>query len=859
MIGKTISHYKILEKLGEGGMGQVYKAEDTKLKRVVALKFLPHHLVAGKSIKERFFHEARAASALNHPNIITIYDIHEEEDEVFLAMECVDGVLLSEKLKDGPLKQKELISIASGVANGLNAAHNADITHRDIKSENIIISKDGQPKIIDFGLAKQKGMSQITQDGTTLGTQGYMSPEQVQGVEADRRSDIFSFGVVLYQMATGKLPFEGEHEAAVLYSIVNEAPIPVTTHNPNLDEELQRIISKALEKDVKDRYQHADDLLADLRKLKKGSTPKPTKAKKPIWRNLIYILGAISFVLTFYLVFIKKDTLPSEQVPSSKSIAVLPFTSIDRTEESEIFSDGIHDDILTQIAKIKELKVIGRTSVMRYRNTEKRFKEIAEELNVSSILEGSVRRSGDRIRIVAQLIDPETEEHIWAETYDRNYSDIFAIQSDVAQKIAFALKATLNPEEKERLETIPTKNMAAYDSYLRGNHYWQNYFTKDGNVKAGEMYEKALELDPGFSQAYAKLSQVDFTLYNRWPDEFEGYLQKGVMALNMATKLGPDLMEVHWANGIYQSSVLHDHDKALSEYLIALKKQPNSSLLNIYIGGLYMDKGEFDLGEKYYKKSEELDPSSFLSKRWLSNMYTYLKEYGLALEYANETISLRPESVGGYLEKLDALLHGFGDLEKCREVINEAENSLAAEDFTWWFGEKKYIIELYSRDYQTLLTSDEVLNYMSSEKIRLAEVYFLLDQPDNYLPLCDSLKIIYEQQTKERPDNVHDHWVLGRVYSFLDQKKEALRESQKAIDLNEMDQNYRVYPYPYINLIHILILFDEPDAAIDRLEYLLSNPDWYSIWDVKLDPFLDPLRDHPRFQELIKKYEDTEG
>lgn len=551
MIGKTISHYKILEKLGEGGMGQVYKAEDTKLQRTVALKFLPHHLVAGKSIKERFFHEARAASALNHPNIITIYDIHEEEGEVFLAMECVDGVLLSDKLKDGPLKQQELIDIAKGIADGLNAAHNAEITHRDIKSENIFITNDGQPKIIDFGLAKQKGMSQITQDGSTLGTQGYMSPEQVQGVEADRRSDIFSFGVVLYQMATGKLPFEGEHEAAVLYSIVNEAPIPVTTHNPNMDEELQRIINKDLEKDVKDRYQHADDLLADLRKLKKGSTPKPTKAKPPKWRILLYILGVVSIGLSLYLTFIKKDTLPTEHVLGSKSIAVLPFTAIDRTEESEIFGDGIHDDILTQLAKIKDLKVIGRTSVMRYRNTEKRFKEIAEELNVSSILEGSVRRSGDRIRIVAQLINPETEEHLWAETYDRDYASIFDIQSDVAQKIASALKATLNPEEKERLEKIPTKNMAAYDSYLRGNHYFQNYFTKDGNLKAAEMYEKATKLDPGFSQAYAWLAITDFTLYDRWPEEFEEYLQKGVTALNMATTLGADLMAVHWANGLY--------------------------------------------------------------------------------------------------------------------------------------------------------------------------------------------------------------------------------------------------------------------------------------------------------------------
>ena len=297
MIGKTISHFKIIEKLGEGGMGEVYKAEDTNLDRIVALKFLPRHLLSGKEEKARFIHEARAASALNHPNITTVYDIYQEEGEIFISMEYIDGQLLSEKVKDNPLKVKDLINTAIGIADGLHIAHEKEIVHRDIKSENIICSKTGQAKILDFGLAKQKGMSRVTQDGSTLGTQGYMSPEQVEGLDVDKRSDIFSFGVVLYEMATGRLPFEGDHEAAILYSIMNEEPIPVTTRNPNIPHELERIIHKALEKNVKDRYQHADDMLADLRKLKKvGSSDKPPKppSKK---RLPVYIFSVTALII----------------------------------------------------------------------------------------------------------------------------------------------------------------------------------------------------------------------------------------------------------------------------------------------------------------------------------------------------------------------------------------------------------------------------------------------------------------------------------------------------------------------------------------------------------------------------------
>lgn len=819
MIGKTISHYKILEKLGEGGMGQVYKAEDTKLKRVVALKFLPHHLVAGKSIKERFFHEARAASALNHPNIITIYDIHEEDGEVFLAMECVDGDLLSDKLKDGPLKQQELISIAIGIADGLNAAHNADITHRDIKSENIIITKDGLAKIIDFGLAKQKGMSQITQDGTTLGTQGYMSPEQVQGVEADRRSDIFSFGVVLYQMATGKLPFEGEHEAAVLYSIVNEAPIPVTTHNPNMDEELQRIINKALEKDVKDRYQHADDLLADLRKLKKGKTQ-----------------------------LAKKE-------PGLKSIAILPFTSIDRTEESEIFCDGIHDDILSQVAKIHDLKVVSRTSVTRYKDTNKRIKEISQELGVGTILEGSVRRAGKKVRIVAQLINAKTDNHLWAETYDRDYEDIFAIQSDVAENIASALKATLTPKEIRSIKNEPTENMEAYNYYLKGKYYWDNKTDRDGKMMAADMLDRAVGLDQSFIIAYALLAEVDFTLYSRVSlDPTPQRLEKGKQALKKATQLDPDLPEVHYAQAMYYITVEKDHKKALIDFLKVLNERPNDSWLNQSIGKFYMVLGEWDKAERYLLKSYELDPHGLLMATSVANYYTRMRDWKKAEYYIDKAIVSLPEVPDSYMLKALIALMGYGNTEKASQAIDDGVQNA---------GNKRMLvprvqIDIWLQRFKELSDAVEPFPNFYTYSFMKGLSYWFMGQKDQAKAYIESAREVHEHITKTNPHNIANYSYLGFLYAGLGMNKKAVQSAKKAIELEPIGKNAFDAPDRHRWLAYVYSIISEYEKALDEIEFLLSIPYYFTAWELKLNPIWDPLRDHPRFQELIVKYEEKD-
>ncbi len=848
MIGKTISHFKILEKLGEGGMGEVYKAEDTNLDRIVALKFLPRRLLSGKEEKTRFIHEAKAASTLNHPNIMIIYEICEEEDEIFIVSEFIDGELLSDKVKNNPLKIKDLINTAIGIADGLHAAHKKEIVHRDIKSENIICSKTNQAKILDFGLAKQKGMSRVTQDGSTLGTQGYMSPEQVEGLETDKRSDIFSFGVVLYEMATGRLPFEGDHEAAILYSIMNEEPIPVSTRNPNMPHEMERIIHKALEKNVKDRYQHADDMMADLRKVKKGGTsdkpPQPKSKKRfPTYIASVFILLIVVAIINS--LFNKNET---DSTLSNKSIAVLPFTPIDKTEESEIFGDGIHDDILSQIAKIHDLKVIARTSVLRYRNTEMSIKEIAQELGVGTILEGSVRRAGEKVRIVAQLIDADTEDHLWAETYDRDYADIFNIQSDVANKIAGALRATLTLEEKQSIDAIPTDNMEAYNHYLRGNVYSFKRLREEPIRSAIQLYNKAIELDPNFTLAYARLSVAYMRML--WFVADYNYLQLAKETLDKAMMIDADHPDIHFAFGYYYYYGFRDFDKAIEEFSIALDDQPNNDELIEAIGWIKRRQGDWDESIRHTKLAIELNPHSASRYAGLAMTYIYLRNWAEAIRYSEKCINIDPEEIDGYSIRGLIMLLQEGDVEKVRQF---ARDNIDPADSSKFINEHGFI-EMLGRNYQRVIGI-----YKEKEKQYLLEIayaYKLLGQREAAEQYYDSARIRYEKQIKDFPEDGDSYSYLGIAYAGLGRMEEAHKAGKHGVELIPVAKDALSGSTLLINLARIYAMTEQSELAINQIESLLSMPSMLTVQLLKLQAVWDPLRDHPRFQELIAKYSD---
>jgi serine/threonine protein kinase/Tfp pilus assembly protein PilF len=612
MIGKTISHYEILEKLGEGGMGVVYKAEDTKLRRTVALKFLSPQSLRTEDEKTRFLHEAQAAAALSHTNICTIFEIDEVQEQAFIVMECIDGQSLKNRIESAPLRLDEAIGIAIQVVEGLQKAHEKGIVHRDVKSANIMVTSDGQPKIMDFGLAKSAGSTKVTKMGTTVGTIAYMSPEQTRGDPLDHRTDVWSLGVVLYEMLTGRLPFRGDYEQAIIYSILNHQPEPITALRMGVPTELDRIVGKALSKIPGERYQSMKELEVDLRALRKRLETGDTK-----------------------------EGITLEK-PGRKSIAVLPFKNMVSDPENEWFSDGITEDIITQLAKIGELKVISRTSVMLYKDSRKNLRQIGEELGVATVLEGSVRRAGNRIRVVSQLIDARTDEHIWAETYDSDMKDIFDIQSSIALQIAVALKAELSPKEKERIEKKPTENLTAYDYYLRGREYYYRYRKQD-NDGAIELFKRALELDPNYALAYAGLGDA----YAQAVDKYgyaETWLDSAIEAGMKALSIDPNLAEAHKALGLAYSS-RGFHQKALESNEKAVALDPNYVPAVANLGWIRCYRGELDAGLRWMKKALARNPRFATNYCAVAFVYMLLNDYEQAEHWFKRGLEIDPHSI----------------------------------------------------------------------------------------------------------------------------------------------------------------------------------------------------------------------
>jgi len=865
MIGKTISHYKILEKLGEGGMGVVYKAQDTKLDRIVALKFLPKHLLCDEEAKTRFVHEAKAASALDHPNIATIHEIDEVEGECFICMAYIEGQSLKELVRDKKLSIEEILRITIQIGEGLDAAHKRGITHRDIKSDNIMLTQEGTVKIMDFGLAKLKGAPKLTKTGTTTGTMQYMSPEQAQGMEVDQRSDIFTFGVVLYEMITGQLPFKGEHEAAIIYSIVNETPEPLARYKANVPEGLQRMVDKALKKDLSTRYQSSVDMVADLKGLQKETTTGvsiPSK-KKTINQNIVFIGIAILIVMIGYVMLSNLLTpREKETITKRKMLAVLPFENLGSAED-EYFADGITEELMARLAAVEGLGVIARTSAMQYKNTDKNIKQIGQELGVEYILEGTVRwqrsvEGPSRVRVTPQLIRVSDATHLWADVYDKDMTDIFQVQSGIAEQVVEALDITLLEPVRRVLESKPTDNLKAYDYYLRGNEYLFYRGYADARI-AAQMYEKAVELDSTFALAYAQLSRAQVDLYWFYYDRTEECLTKAKKAVDKALQLDPDLPEAHLALGWYHYHGLLEYEHALEEFSIVQKQQPNNADLLLGIAAVQRRQGKFEEALINFKRASELDPRSSQLAYNAGETYALMRNYPQAVPYFDQAISLTPEWPLPYVYKALLYLRWQGSTEKARAILKKASHSIGSADHPIIVLDL-VLLDLFDRKYQEALNQ---LSLASSEafetqfyyvpKAQLyAEIYGLMNRPQLEQANYDSARSILEIKINEQPEDARFHSSLGIAYAGLGLKQEAIQEAEKAVELLPVSKEaYRGY-FRVRDLAHIYVMVGEYDAAIDRLEFLLSFPGWMSIPMLRLDPIWDPLRDHPRFQKLLE-------
>ena len=772
MVGQSIAHYRILEKLGEGGMGVVYKARDTHLDRFVAIKVLPPERVADPERKRRFVQEAKAASALNHPNIITIHDIARHQGVDFMVMEYVPGKTLDQLIRRKGLPLGEALKYAAEIADALATAHGAGIVHRDVKPSNVMVTEKGRVKVLDFGLAKltepvaageeepTRTLKPRTQEGMILGTVAYMSPEQAEGKKVDARSDIFSFGALLYEMVTGQRAFQRDTKMSTLAAIINEEPKPLHEAAAGIPSELERIITRCLRKDAAKRWQTMADLNVALEELREESESRKlvsTTAGARTRRTSPLLLAGMLLVALALLAALNwrgllERVFGGPATPRIESLAVLPLANLSGDPQQQYFSDGMHEALITELSRIKAIKVISRTSVMGYKGTKKRIPEIARELGVAAIVEGSTIHSGNLVRINVQLIDGRSDKHLWADNFDREYRDILALQSEAALAIAKQIQATLTPQEAKILARTRPVNPDAYQAYLKGMFLLG---TLSDSPQAGpdvkksiQYFEQARTTDPNFALAYAGVA-LAYDYYGSFgvapPKETA---PKAVEAASKALSLDDSLADPHLVLADLKFCYEWDFDGAEREFRRFFELNPNHALGHALYAVNLAATGRGKEGEAilHADRARELDPLTYTTGEYVIAVYSLSHRYDRALALAKELLSLHPNNSGAHRNLGNVYIHKglFG------EALAEYQKSIelgAPPDSGW-------LATMYARSGEKV-KARQFLNDLlrqSKEKdlnpAQTAQIYSLLGEKDKAF---EWLERAYEQRSAGIP------------------------------------------------------------------------------------------------------------
>ena len=875
-----LGDYELLEEIGRGGQGVVFRARQKSLNRTVALKVISLGHWASKAHLKRFRLEAEAAARLEHPGIVPIHEVGERDGSCYFSMKFVEGGQLDEVARREPMPIRRAVELIVKVARTVHFAHEHGILHRDIKPGNILLDAKGEPHLTDFGLARLvESESSVTQTLEVFGTPSYMAPEQAIGNNAAVSSltDVYGLGAVLYQLLTGQPPFAGGTTYETIKLLLDTEPRQPRLLNPKIDRDLTTICLKCLEKDPQRRYSSAIALAEDLERWQKHEpiqarrTGVFTRGRKWVRRNparalltaSLVALAAASGWIVWKSELIRQPLTTSP--PPEKSIAVLPFENFSDNKENSYFADGIQDDVLTSLAQIHDLKVISRTSVMAYQKPgERNMREISQALGVANVLEGSVRRTGNRVLVNVQLIDARNDQHIWAERYDRAVADSIGLQGELATQIAAALKAKLAPEEKARFDVKPTASSEAYVLYLTalGREGAVNSSTED-EIAAEQLYMQATALDPGFALAYAQASLLNSDISTAMTSGNRARKAKARAQAEEALRLSPTLGEAHMALGLCLYWGDKKYDAALKEFEVAAATSPNNAEIYSYVAGIYRRQGRWRESVASFERALSLDPRNRSLAVQAGNNHLFMRDWPAAAAGFNRALEIAPDfaapKVGlAYLEVFRNSNPAAG-----RKIL---QNISAGIDRDGFVTEARLDLAMLERDYtaaeKALTDSPEDFPNAGDApkpfyKGRIALAAGDIESAQRYFAAA---RPVSEERVRDDPDVAQRHAELGLLYAYMQRKDDAIRESRRAVELEPENENAFHGPLYAANLALVYALVGEPDQAITLIERLLSTPGAASYPDIpnsitlaelRLRQEWDSLRSNARFQKIL--------